>query len=277
MGGMIIFMKMFSKRNLAILSIASVIVMIWLIWGNTNIETTKYIIESKKIPSSFNGFKIAQVSDFHNKEWDNKLIDILKSESPDIIVITGDFIDSYRTNIDISAKLIDDAIKIAPIYYVTGNHESRISEYPMFKQMLISKCVIMLEDERADIELNDETISILGINDPSFGVSIDSTIKSINYSEQNFNILLSHRPEAFEKYVSNSIDLTLTGHAHGGQIVLPFVGALVAPDQGFFPSYTDGIHIEKNSTMIISRGLGNSIIPIRFNNMSELVIVELKG
>ena len=93
--------------------------------------------------------------------------------------------------------------------------------------------------------------------------------------EDGYTILLSHRPELFEVYAENNIDLIFSGHAHGGQFRIPFVGGLIAPNQGLFPKYDAGIYEEGNTTMVVSRGIGNSIVPFRINNRPEIVLVEL--
>jgi predicted MPP superfamily phosphohydrolase len=94
-------------------------------------------------------------------------------------------------------------------------------------------------------------------------------------SFEGYNILLSHRPEEFDIYANSKYDLVLTGHAHGGQVRIPFIGGLVAPNQGLFPEYDSGIFTSNNTTMVVSRGIGNSIIKLRVNNRPEIVLIEL--
>lgn len=104
---------------------------------------------------------------------------------------------------------------------------------------------------------------------------VSTKLKNMLEQESSYSILLSHRPELFETYVACGVDLILSGHAHGGQFRLPFVGGLIAPDQGLFPKYDAGLYTDGNTNMIVSRGLGNSIIPIRFNNRPEIVLINL--
>ncbi|NLC67046.1 MAG: metallophosphoesterase [Clostridium sp.] len=257
----------------------------WLVWTNINITTTHIEIENKKIPSGFDDFKIAQVSDLHNYQWSEKLIRKINMESPDIIAITGDLVDSSKTDFDVALQFIQDTNKIAPIYYVTGNHEAWLEDYSVLKEQLEKLNVNMMDDRSLFIEKDSNKIQILGVQDPDFvermnSGNIQGEIVRIKTSEilnkDYFNIVLSHRPEHFEEYVKVGADLVLTGHAHGGQVRIPFFGGLVAPNQGFFPEYTEGIYNKKNTDMIVSRGLGNSIIPIRINNTPELVIIKLK-
>ena len=259
---------------------------IYFYFENTTLEVSTYQIASNKIPNEFNNYKIIQISDFHNNtssKLTKKLIAEIKNQKPNIIVITGDLIDSTKTNVDIAIDMIKEIIEIAPVYYVTGNHEARTNEYDNLKSQMIELGVKILENEAQEIQLNNSTINILGINDPSFNKERDildseivkSNMENIRYNEDDFTILLSHRPEVFKIYVEKNIDLVFTGHAHGGQIRLPFIGGIIAPNQGALPEYTDGIYREKDTTMVVSRGIGNSIIPFRVNNRPELVIVEL--
>lgn len=258
----------------------------WVGWTNKNIATTLIDIENEKIPTEFGGFKIAHISDLHNHQWGEKLIEKIKKENPDLIAITGDLVDSRKTDFDISLQFIKDISKIAPIYYVTGNHEARLEDYHILKERLEKADVNMMDDQSLLIEKGNNKIQILGIQDPDFverttGGGIQSEIVRAKLNdildEKYFNVVLIHRPEHFEQYVDIGADLVLTGHAHGGQFKIPFLGGLVAPNQGFLPKYSEGIHTERNTDMVVSRGLGNSIIPVRINNMPELIIIQLEA
>ena len=282
------------KRNKKrVILIVTVVILVglccWTIWGNTVLEINEYAIMSDKIPEAFTGFRIAQVSDLHNAEFgdgNEKLIELLSQTDPDIIVITGDLIDSRHTDIEIALEFARQAINIAPIYYVSGNHEARVREYEDLKMGLAEAGVIVLEDQKVQITREGESISILGIDDPSFQEDYlcgDSesvarqAITDLQNESDRYTILLSHRPELFDLYVDTGMDLVLSGHAHGGQFRLPFIGGLVAPNQGFFPKYDAGLFSEGSTTMIVSRGVGNSIIPIRFNNRPEIILVTLSN
>ena len=128
-----------------------VLLCIFTVWSNIEIETTYYNFSNDKIPESFKGFKIAHVSDFHNSRFDDDIIEILKNDKPDIIAITGDVIDSYDTKIDVSIDFIKELNMIAPCYFVSGNHESRIENYDSFKLQIESFGVVVLEDEAVEI------------------------------------------------------------------------------------------------------------------------------
>ncbi|MBQ8902442.1 MAG: metallophosphoesterase [Bacilli bacterium] len=260
----------------------------YLYFQNTALQVTKFLIVDSKIPKSFNNYRIIQLSDFHNttsKKLTNQLVEEITKEEPDIIVITGDLIDSRRTNVDVAIDFLGKIKDIAPIYYVSGNHESRISEYETLKKEMNDLGINLLDNEVIEIQKKDDIINLIGIDDPSFSNTIEvddceiieDQIKSVNYDENFYTILLSHRPEAFKTYVNENINLIFSGHAHGGQIRLPFIGGIFVPNQGFFPKYTSGKYEEKNTTMIVSRGIGNSLFPFRINNRPELIVVELKN
>lgn len=277
-----------NKKVISIILSASIIAFsVWVYWGNTSIQTTQINISSKKIPSSFDGFTIVHISDLHNAEFGNnqsRLLNAVKNASPDLIAITGDLIDSRRTDVAKAMEFISGAVKIAPVYYVTGNHESRTSEYAKLKEQMTKAGVVILNDEGTKIKRGKASIHLLGLNDPDFtetddayesAAMINAKLKDMLSVSNEYTILLSHRPELFDVYAANNIDLVLSGHAHGGQFRLPFIGGLVAPNQGLFPKYSEGVYEKNQTKMIVSRGLGNSIIPVRINNRPELVVITL--
>lgn len=277
------------KKFIVLAAIVAILILliIWIAYGNTDLEIYKYNVKSEDIPSEFDNFRIVQISDLHNAEFgenNEKLLLMLKQADADIIAITGDMIDSRNTDIDVAISFAQKAVNIAPVYYVNGNHESRVSgEYEKLKQGLTDAGVTILENSSADITIGDETISLIGINDPTLRMElVDDTMEqniahqlvSVIPDNDNYKVLLAHRPEYFDVYAGN-VDLVLSGHAHGGQFRIPFIGGLVAPGQGFFPEYYEGSHIKENTEMIVSRGIGNSIIPFRINNKPEIIVAEL--
>lgn len=279
--------RMIAWMIVAVLAVGLAALAVWTAWGNTALELNTYTVQSDRLPVAFNNYRIAQVSDLHNDEMgegNEKLLSVLRNASPDIIVITGDLIDSRRTNIDVALHFATEAMKIAPCYYVTGNHEARISAYDRLREGLTETGVVVLEDEKVYIQKDGESIAVLGVADPSFcadfmaseaetvGRGLDGLVE-----ENRYTVLLSHRPELFEVYRDKGLDLVFSGHAHGGQFRLPFVGGLAAPDQGLFPKYDAGLYKEGNTNMIVSRGIGNSLFPFRFNNRPEVVLTELQS
>lgn len=281
-----------SKKKIAVMCIVvtSAVLAIWTAWGNTALMVDAVTISSSRIPATFSGFRIAQVSDLHNAEFGKNNAELLKllSESrPDIIVITGDLIDAQHTDVWIALCFAQESVRIAPTYYVTGNHEAVSPQYDILKAGLEAAGVIVLEDEAVYLERGGETIALIGLADPDFTVKgdmfgevpamVSTKLGNLIDDESGCTVLLSHRPELFETYVDCGVDLVLSGHAHGGQFRLPFIGGLVAPNQGLFPKYDAGLYTNGSTNMVVSRGIGNSIIPFRFNNRPEIVLVELKA
>ncbi len=268
-----------------------IVIIIYLYFENNYIKITNIDIVDSKIPSEFKDFTIVHISDLHNKQFgknQKNIISKINKISPDIIVITGDLISSYSTNLDIAIDFINNAIKVAPIYYVNGNHESRLPEdYNSLKSQMKSAGVNILENSYSSISKENSKINIIGINDPSFDALqlygytdqqiISKDLEKLTNNSDEYTILLSHRPELFDTYCSYNINLVFAGHAHGGQIRLPFIGGVIAPNQGFFPQYTSGLYQKGNTNMIVSRGLGNSAFPFRINNRPEIVVVKLSN
>lgn len=279
-----------TRIMLCVISAIFFILLIWTVWGNTALMVSTISISSSHIPAAFSGFRIAQVSDLHNAEFGRnnaELLSLLSESRPDIIVITGDLIDAQHTDVEIALCFARESVKIASTYYVTGNHEAASPQYDTLKAGLEAAGVIVLEDETVYIEQGGETISLLGLADPDFTIRgdmfgevpamVSTKLRNLVDDESSYTILLSHRPELFETYVDGGIDLVFSGHAHGGQFRLPFIGGLVAPNQGLFPKYDAGLYTDASTSMVVSRGIGNSIIPFRFNNRPEIVLVELNA
>ena len=274
---------------LAIVAAVLITLVIWIAWGNTALDLNTYTVTSSRLPESFDGYRIAHVSDLHNAEMgeDNeKLLAMLREADPDMIAITGDLIDSRNTNVEIALQFAQEAMKIAPCYYVSGNHEARVNEYEELKTGLKSAGVIILEDTQTEISIEGQTITLIGVNDPSFQTDylfgdsetvMNSKLTELHTDGEAFTILLSHRPELFDAYAEHDVDLVLSGHAHGGQFRLPFIGGVVAPNQGLFPEYDAGVYTDGNTNMLVSRGVGNSILPFRINNRPEVILIELQS
>ena len=279
----------FYKSRLFLMILLAIMLLVFFLWQNNHIVTTRFDYVSSRILKDFDGFTLVQISDLHNKSFgrdQKRLLRKIENSKPDIILITGDLIDRRRYKLETAMVFIRGAIKIAPVYYVPGNHEAWSGKYESIKSSLVHAGVIVLDDDKIEIVRGGETIDIIGLKDPGFLNSnnvdgkdmsrLEKTLMDLS-DENRFQILLSHRPELFFIYARNKIDLSFTGHAHGGQFRLPFLGGLIAPAQGLFPDYTSGMHSKGNSTMLVSRGLGNSIIPVRIFNRPEIIELVLKS
>lgn len=275
------------KRRVSVLIMAAVLVpalLIWLLWANSSPAATQVTVASGALPEAFEGFKIAHVSDLHNAVFgrkNEKLLSLIRAAEPDIIAITGDLIDSRHTDIDSALAFVEAAAEIAPVYYVTGNHESRL-DFDEIEPRLIAAGARVLRNEAEDIGRGGERIRLAGIDDPSFirtgGTAEEraaAELEQLGDGGGTFTVLLAHRPELVEVYAEYGAGLVLSGHAHGGQVRLPLLGGLYAPGQGLLPEYDSGLYSLGETQMVVSRGLGNSVAPLRVNNRPELVIVTL--
>lgn len=246
--------------------------------ADLNVYVTRYSRRSDKVTEHL---RIVQISDFHNDHLTGrKLLEKVRSESPDIIVITGDFIDKIRTDIPFALDTAESLAEIAPVYYVPGNHEASVSSYAELKNGLIQHGVVLAG---AGPVTPGYGIDLYGIDDPYFvsddkntgRAVIKDSLSGITPDSSRYSILLSHRPEAFEEYVSSGFDLVFTGHAHGGQFRLPGMGGIFAPGQGFLPEYDAGEFISGSTAMIVNRGAGKSILPLRIGNPPEIVVLDI--
>lgn len=268
--------KQNTKRSLLIkifvITIVLVALSLFLTYENNHLVITEYIYTDDEIPDEMNGFCLVQISDLHNAVFGKnnaKLIEKIAECNPDIIVITGDITDGVtHTNISKALNFAKQTVTICPVYYVTGNHEYYLNDDKRSQLVngLIDLGVTVLDDSY--VELFDG-VRLIGLDDNSL---------SINFSPltdpEAFNILLAHEPQKIKSYARNNADLVFSGHAHGGQFILPVIGAVYAPDQGLNPQYTEGLITEGNTDMIISRGLGNSVFPFRLFNYPEIVCVR---
>jgi len=264
------------KNAGVILTVSGLLTIAWGMSPNRSISVSSYDIINTKLDPVFDGYKIVQVSDLHNASFGNNqenLIELIKAQDPDLIVLTGDMVGNWVPDYDKALILIREAVKIAPVIVVDGNHDAQIESYPIQKQAMIDAGAIVLADETMSIELNGSSINLIGMKErfdiEDRGVYVKDLIDPLR-----FNLLLAHHPESFKDYVNAKPDLVLTGHAHGGQF--RFFGIpIYSPDQGLFPKYTVGTFSQDSTTMIVSRGLGESVLPLRLFNPPELVVITL--
>ena len=256
-----------------------IVLIIWGYYQNHHIVITEYNYQNDKIDEALDGYTIVQVSDLHNQSFgfnEKILIVKIKNEDPDIIVVTGDTIDSAHTSYNRSLNFLKEISELAPVYFITGNHEKWLEKKKPEKINAFYKDI-----EEAGINIIDNEVVeisdgfyLIGLADDELGGSRLRELTE-NLPNDSLKILLAHEPKYYDNYSSCGVDLVLTGHVHGGQFIIPGKGGFVSPEFTFFPELYEGEHIYGNTTIIISRGLGNSLIPLRINNYPELVVVRL--
>lgn len=263
----------------------------YVVYSNWQINVTTYEIYSDEIPTSFKGFKIAQVSDLHNRDFgedSNRLIKKIHAQNPDIVVLTGDMVSTKDTDFTPFYQFISEITKHYPIYYIVGNHEQALEEQKLIElsQYLTSHGVIILDNDYVTLEDGEDKIYLYGMwfhlmyyknaKNDSIYFGTEQMDKILATKKDGFSIGLIHNPVYFHTYADWGMDLVLSGHMHGGIINVPFKGGLLSPEIEFFPTFDAGYFTYKDSQMIISRGLGDSIPIPRLFNTPELVIIELK-
>ena len=275
----------------------------WNVYWNSRIVVHTYTHVNESVPEAFDHLRIVQLTDLHSVRTDKQgqlVYDTICSQNPDVICMTGDLVDSryYEKNGAEGEKrtleLMEKLVKIAPVYMVYGNHEMVLLDDPQnnaLKKSLEEIGVLLINNElvRYEKETGGEALLIGGIQDPSTlykdyryaflesnGERMEAMLDAVSVDVRNedFFLLLSHRPEYLEMYDQYPVDLVLAGHAHGGQMRF-FGRGIISPGQGFLPEYTSGIHQGPYGSMIISRGLSNPyrLIP-RLGNPCEVVYVQ---
>ena len=204
-----------------------------------------------------------QISDLHNQSFgkeQERLIDEIKKCAPDIIVVTGDVVDSSHTRYEHALDFFEGAAEIAPVYYITGNHEDWLSgnEFHDFLSKVEAMGVYYIDGK----VISSENMIISG-TEKGFG------------EDDRLKILLAHEPARYANYAEAGVDIVFSGHVHGGQVIIPGKGGLISPDMEFFPKLYKGEYHFGDMTMYLSAGLGNSILPLRINNYPEIVVLDI--
>jgi len=242
------------------------------------IQISQFYINKLKLSSSklTKPLKITQITDFHSNENINleKLFNSIGKFEPDIIVITGDLIDYKTRDLTLGFEILKRSKEITPkVYFVSGNHETNHIFAKEFNKGLDDYGIKVLDNVSETIEIKGDKINLFGASFFAEKEDFEAIFRDIK--QVNYNVLLSHSPNRPIKFINNSTDLILSGHTHGGQIRLPFIGGIIAPGQGLFPKYDKGSIEIGNTTLYIDSGLGNSIYPIRLFNRVQITNIEV--
>jgi len=283
--------KRFARNWRRVAALAVLAVLFWCYGTQQNgaLGVTRYDLKVQGLPSAFEGQSIALLTDLHNTTfWPDKqpLLDMVAQQKPAAILIAGDLVDSYRTDVDLAIETARRLAEIAPVYFAPGNHEPRL-DYDNIRTRLVAVGVTVLDDEIAYLECGGQTLPIVGVRDLSFYLRENNDDKEVALEKMTQTLaglmaqagpsalVMCHRPLLFPECRAAGAKQVLSGHAHGGQMQLPGGRGLFVPSEGFFARYTQGLHEEEGARLIISRGLGNSLFPWRINNPPEIVMVDL--
>ena len=255
----------------------------WQLWG---IQVTVTRVGVHGLPDGFEGLRIVQISDLHGHEYgqdSEALLALVAQQVPEFIVVTGDLIDQ-ESHLAMVPALARGLAAIAPTYYVTGNHEWAVGGVPRLKGILTECGVTVLSNQYVTLERNGDSLVLAGVDDPN-GYADQKTPEELYGEIQReagdlCTILLAHRNDRFDQYAAAGYDLVISGHAHGGIVRLPFTDGLLGTDRKLFPTWTAGVYTLGDSTLFVSRGLGNNTVPIhgfRLFNRPDLAVLELTG
>ncbi len=255
---------------------------------NTKLTVTAYNVVSKQLPCSFDGLRLLHLSDLHAASFgrnQKRLLRLIDSLHADMALITGDLIDRRRTldeeGMRPALTLLRELSQRFPVARVDGNHETRSCVREEFAALAAQTGAQDVTGRALTVRRGKDSIAVIGLPDISCYSNEEQWIQALHTlcasHTGTFYIVLSHRPQYLEAYASQGLPLVLCGHAHGGQVRLPRIGGLYAPEQGILPLYTSGCHTEKQTQMIVSRGLGNSGFPFRLRNRPEVVLITLHG
>lgn len=243
--------------------------------GNNLLENTAYSVLSPRLQEPV---KLVHLSDLHGKEFgenNKRLLDAVGNAKPDMICFTGDLIDKRRKQLQPGIELMEKLPEIAPVYYIPGNHEPTSGRSKELFSALRQNGVHVLLGQQKNVTIAGNKIAILGLYEKEMTEeAVEAALGQLT-GFSGFRMVLCHFPQNIKQYRKYSFDLMLSGHAHGGQWRVPGIGGLYAPGQGLLPRYTAGCCIEGEGSLIISRGLGNSLFPFRLGNRPEVIIVFL--
>ncbi len=253
------------------------------------IELERIEVHLEGLPREFDGFRIAHLSDLHQRRFGENqsgLMAVLTEADPDLILLTGDILDKHRRDIEPVAELLEGIGGDRPAFAVPGNHELQNPRLPWLENAYREAGVRLLRNESFRLVRGGETLLIGGVDDVDFFSSGTGEVRSLAAALALLNegrregeplLLLSHRPERLADYVEAGADIVFSGHAHGGQIRLPLIRGLFAPDQGFFPRYTSGRYRSGGTTLLVSRGLANPVLIPRIGNPFHVPLVVLRS
>ncbi|HOL16657.1 MAG TPA: metallophosphoesterase [Bacillota bacterium] len=277
---------------------AAAVIFLFLLIGNEAIQISRFDVGVAGLPENHAGLKIVHISDLHGKEFgpnNGRLAGAIIRLEPDLVFVSGDMIDSRKNGAGALINLLRELDGRFPVYCSLGNHEQIVKEltgrekYRAFTEQVRAAGAILLDNERVEYTKDGVIFGIYGFTAALYhytgsNIAWEGADLQLSFivsalgrpQEDEITVLLAHNPKYFQEYVSWGADLVLAGHIHGGVIRLPVLGGVFSPDLSFFPPYSAGLYHSGNTTMHVSRGLGNSVIPVRIFNRPDLSLIQLK-
>lgn len=271
------------RKTAVLLVLTALLAAGFLLWGNCSLQTTETALVSPALPPAFDGLRIVELADLHGRVFgrgSRRLLAAVRRAEPDLICIDGDLFDEH-TDLAMLPPLLRGLCAIAPVYYVTGNHEWRVPGLRGILAQMRACGVTVLQDDWRVLRRGEDALIVAGTDDPC-GPSERKTPAELiadiraEAGETAFLLLLAHRNDQLPQWSALGVQAVLAGHCHGGVVRLPFVGGLFGTDRRLFPAWDAGLYRQGETALYVSRGLGYTNVHFRLFNRPEVAVIVLR-
>ena len=271
------------RKTAILLVLAALLAAGFLLWGNCSLQTTETALVSPALPPAFDGLRIVELADLHGRVFgrgSRRLLAAVRRAEPDLICIDGDLFDE-RTDLAMLPPLLRGLCAIAPVYYVTGNHEWRVPGLRGILAQMRACGVTVLQDDWRVLRRGEDALIVAGTDDPCGPAERKTPAELIadiraEAGEAAFLLLLAHRNDQLPQWSALGVQAVLAGHCHGGVVRLPFVGGLFGTDRRLFPAWDAGLYRQGETALYVSRGLGYTNVHFRLFNRPEVAVIVLR-
>lgn len=271
------------RKTAALLVLTALLAAGFLLWGNCSLQTTETALVSPALPPAFDGLRIVELADLHGRVFgrgSRRLLAAVRRAEPDLICIDGDLFDEH-TDLAMLPPLLRGLCAIAPVYYVTGNHEWRVPGLRGILAQMRACGVTVLQDDWRVLRRGEDALIVAGADDPCGPAERKTPAELIadiraEAGEAAFLLLLTHRNDQLPQWSALGVQAVLAGHCHGGVVRLPFVGGLFGTDRRLFPAWDAGLYRQGETALYVSRGLGYTNVHFRLFNRPEVAVIVLR-
>lgn len=271
------------RKTAVLLVLTALLAAEFLLWGNCSLQTTETALVSPALPPAFDGLRIVELADLHGRVFgrgSRRLLAAVRRAEPDLICIDGDLFDEH-TDLAMLPPLLRGLCAIAPVYYVTGNHEWRVPGLRGILAQMRACGVTVLQDDWRVLRRGEDALIVAGTDDPCGPAERKTPAELIadiraEAGEAAFLLLLAHRNDQLPQWSALGVQAVLAGHCHGGVVRLPFVGGLFGTDRRLFPAWDAGLYRQGETALYVSRGLGYTNVHFRLFNRPEVAVIVLR-
>lgn len=271
------------RKTAVLLVLTALLAAGFLLWGNCSLQTTETALVSPALPPAFDGLRIVELADLHGRVFgrgSRRLLAAVRRAEPDLICIDGDLFDEH-TDLAMLPPLLRGLCAIAPVYYVTGNHEWSVPGLRGILAQMRACGVTVLQDDWRVLRRGEDALIVAGTDDPCGPAERKTPAELIadiraEAGEAAFLLLLTHRNDQLPQWSALGVQAVLAGHCHGGVVRLPFVGGLFGTDRRLFPAWDAGLYRQGETVLYVSRGLGYTNVHFRLFNRPEVAVIVLR-